>query len=171
MEDPEKFDFSMAQGEFINVFGSGSNKWDCIVTCFFIDTAHNVLDYMQTFNKILKVGGLWVNIGPLHWHYSEQPYEVQVQISLEEIEHLVPKFGFRFRKKYMKETSYTGRLNCMHNMKYESVFFSAVKVSEFEPPSQAPPQWLWYNFSKTKVNTDMLHTEIKHIILDFCFNP
>ena len=71
MEDDEKFDFSMAQGEFMDVFGDDHKKWDCIVTCFFIDTAHNVLDYMHAFNKILKVGGLWVNIGPLHWHYSE----------------------------------------------------------------------------------------------------
>ena len=125
----------MATGEFIDVFGEQTKKWDCIVTCFFIDTAHNVMDYMACFNKILKVGGLWVNIGPLHWHYSEQPTEVQVQLSLEEIEHLVPKFGFRFRKKEMKQTSYTGRLNCMLNMTYESLFFSAVKESDFEPQS------------------------------------
>jgi len=102
MAEPEKYDFAMASGEFLDVFGEQTKKWDCIVTCFFIDTAHNVLEYMQTFNKILKVGGLWVNIGPLHWHYSEQPSEGQVQLSLEEIEHLVPKFGFEFRKKEMK---------------------------------------------------------------------
>ena len=137
MKDPDKYDFAMATGEFIDVFGEQTKKWDCIVTCFFIDTAHNVLDYMATFNKILKVGGLWVNIGPLHWHYSEQPTEVQVQISLDEIESLVPKFGFRFRKKEMKTTCYTGRPNCMHNLSYESVFFSAVKESDFEPSRQA----------------------------------
>ena len=134
MDDAENYDFAMAQGEFIDVFGSEPKKWDCIVTCFFIDTAHNVLDYMQTFNKVLKVGGLWVNIGPLHWHYSEQPYEMQVQLSLEEVEKLIPKFGFRFRKKEIMHTSYTGRLNSLHNLSYESVFFSAVKERDFEPP-------------------------------------
>ena len=132
MTDPDKYDFSMAAGEFMDVFGEQVKKWDCIVTCFFIDTAHNILDYMHTFNKLLKVGGLWVNIGPLHWHYSEQPNEVQVQISLEELEQLVPKFGFSFRKKEMRQTSYTGRLNCLLHMHYESVFFSAVKVRDFE---------------------------------------
>ena len=78
METPEKYDFAMAAGEFMDVFGAQTKKWDCIVTCFFIDTAHNVLDYMRTFNKILKVVGLWVNIGPLHWHYSGMQNQVQV---------------------------------------------------------------------------------------------
>ena len=70
------YDFSMVAGEFMEVYGSRPNEWDCLVTCFFIDTAHNVLDYMQTINKILKPGGLWVNIGPLQWHYAEQFHEV-----------------------------------------------------------------------------------------------
>ena len=135
MEDPEKFDFAMAAGEFIDVFGQQTKQWDCIVTCFFIDTAHNLMDYMQTINNILKVGGIWVNIGPLHWHYSEQPSEIQVQLSLEEVEHLVPQFGFQFRKKEMRQTTYTGRIDCMLNMSYESVFFSAVKVRDFVPVS------------------------------------
>ena len=72
----ENFDFAMAAGEFMDVFGSQTKEWDCVVTCFFIDTAHNVFDYLQTINNVLKVGGLWVNIGPLHWHWSEQPQEL-----------------------------------------------------------------------------------------------
>ena len=60
-----QYDFSMVAGEFIEVYGSKPKEWDCLVTCFFIDTAHNVMDYMQTINLILKPGGLWVNIGPL----------------------------------------------------------------------------------------------------------
>ena len=103
------------------------------MTCFFIDTAHNLLDYLKVFNKILKTGGLWVNMGPLHWHYSEQPTEVQVQLSLEEVEHLIPQFGFEFRKKEMRHTRYTGRINSLLKMTYESVFFSAVKVKDFDP--------------------------------------
>ena len=94
MTDPSKFDFAMASGEFMEVFGDEANNWDCIVTCFFIDTAHNLMDYLACFNKILKRGGLWVNIGPLQWHYSEQPDQVQIHLSLAEVERLVPQFGF-----------------------------------------------------------------------------
>ena len=64
--------------------------WHSVVTCFFIDTAHNVLDYLACINKILKVGGIWVNLGPLLWHYSEQPHEMQIELSLEELIHLLP---------------------------------------------------------------------------------
>ncbi len=72
--------------------------WHSVVTCFFIDTAHNVCEYVECINKILKVGGLWVNFGPLLWHYSEQPNEMQIELSLEEFFHLLPQFGFKLRK-------------------------------------------------------------------------
>ena len=69
--DISQYDMAMSQGEFIDVFGRKKNDWDCIVTCFFIDTAHNFFDYLKTINEILKKGGLWVNIGPLQWHYTD----------------------------------------------------------------------------------------------------
>lgn len=34
-----------------------------VVTCFFIDTATNILSYIETIHKILKEGGTWINIG------------------------------------------------------------------------------------------------------------
>lgn len=40
-----------------------ADTWDCIATCFFIDTAHNVIDYIDTIWKILKPGGIWINVG------------------------------------------------------------------------------------------------------------
>lgn len=47
--------------------------WDCVSTCFFIDTAHNVLDYIETIWNILKPGGVWINLGKsqiLHNHFQ-----------------------------------------------------------------------------------------------------
>lgn len=46
MVDPDKFDFAMASGEFMDIFGDNVKQWDCIVTCFFIDTAHNLMEYL-----------------------------------------------------------------------------------------------------------------------------
>ncbi|KAF2568317.1 hypothetical protein F2Q68_00027823 [Brassica cretica] len=34
-----------------------SGMWDAVVTCFFIDTAHNIIEYIETISKILKDGG------------------------------------------------------------------------------------------------------------------
>lgn len=100
-------DFSMVAGEFIEVYQNQVKAWDCVVTCFFIDTAHNVLDYLRCINRCLRPGGLWVNIGPLRWHYSEQPQEMQVELSLDEVMDLLPKFGFQIRKSEFIKTHYT----------------------------------------------------------------
>jgi hypothetical protein len=40
-----------------------SNTFDVVTTLFFIDTAKNFLDYAKTVHKVLKRGGIWVNIG------------------------------------------------------------------------------------------------------------
>ena len=63
-----------------------------------MDTAHNIIEYIECISNILKKGGIWVNIGPLLYHYSEQPEEIQIELSWEEIEKIIPKFGFKFRK-------------------------------------------------------------------------
>ena len=39
------------------------DSWDCIATVFFIDTAHNILKYIETIWNILKPGGYWINVG------------------------------------------------------------------------------------------------------------
>lgn len=32
--------------------------WDAVVTCFFIDTAHNIIEYIEIMSRILKDGGV-----------------------------------------------------------------------------------------------------------------
>lgn len=50
---------SMCAGEFTEVYSQPQHAgtFDCVVTCFFIDTAHNVLDYMEVIHDVLKVSG------------------------------------------------------------------------------------------------------------------
>lgn len=33
------------------------------MTCFFLDTARNVVAYLETIHGLLKPGGLWINLG------------------------------------------------------------------------------------------------------------
>lgn len=124
--DTGAYDFSMVAGEFIDVYNKQVSQWDSIVTCFFIDTAHNVIDYIECIHKILKPGGLWVNIGPLLWHYQEQPSELQIELPWSEVEKLIEKLGFEFRKKSFKKCNYT-KVESMLELEYNCVFFSAVK--------------------------------------------
>lgn len=69
---------------------------DCVVTCFFLETAENVLAYLDRINRILKVGGLWVNFGPLE--NSKEPCQKRIELSAEELLEIIPKYGFKFKK-------------------------------------------------------------------------
>ncbi|KDO18948.1 hypothetical protein SPRG_15803, partial [Saprolegnia parasitica CBS 223.65] len=61
--------FSMCAGEFLEVYADDVDTWDCIVTCFFIDAAPNVIEYMEAIQRMLKPGGVWINLGPLLYHW------------------------------------------------------------------------------------------------------
>jgi hypothetical protein len=47
---------------------SPEQQYAAIVTCFFIDTATNIYDYLDTIAASVETGGLWINVGPLQWH-------------------------------------------------------------------------------------------------------
>ena len=68
----------MVAGDFLEVYCSEANrgKWDCVATCFFIDTAHNVFQYVETIHHCLRDGGVWINYGPLLYHFAEMHGEV-----------------------------------------------------------------------------------------------
>jgi carnosine N-methyltransferase len=63
--------FSMAAGDFVEIYGGDDNReaWDCVVTCFFLDTAPVVMEYVETIQRCLKPGGVWINLGPLLYHW------------------------------------------------------------------------------------------------------
>lgn len=47
-------------------------------TCYFIDTANNVLLYVDLIAQLLRKGGVWLNYGPLLYHYHDQLNEISV---------------------------------------------------------------------------------------------
>lgn len=85
-----KSDVLLIEGDFTTVFNGVSDEYDIIVTYFFIDTARNILSYLETIKRLLKPGGYWVNLGPLL--YGSAPF---VQLSLEEVVDIAEKaLGF-----------------------------------------------------------------------------
>ena len=60
--------FSMGIGDFVSSYNIPQeyNSWDAVVTCFFIDTAPVVFDYIDTIYNILKPGAIWTNLGMLY---------------------------------------------------------------------------------------------------------
>lgn len=65
-------DMSMSASDFICLYGDEEHRdiYDAVATVFFIDTAPNLIRYIETIKNCLKTGGIWTNIGPLLWHFE-----------------------------------------------------------------------------------------------------
>ena len=63
---------SYTSGDFVQIYRwqRPQGSFGCVVTCFFLDTATNVYEYISTIEHSLLRGGIWVNIGPLRWHHN-----------------------------------------------------------------------------------------------------
>ncbi|KAL4969444.1 N2227-like protein-domain-containing protein [Aspergillus stella-maris] len=82
----------MVEGDFSTVFhDTNFETYDIIVTLFFIDTARNLMSYLETIHRLLKSGGTWINLGPLL--YGTGPW---LQLSVDEILKVSEELGFVF---------------------------------------------------------------------------
>lgn len=81
----------LVEGDFVSEFKGSRGEFDAVITLFFIDTARNVMSYLDTIHAALKTGGYWINFGPLLW--GTAPF---VQLSLEEIVAIAQGMGFEF---------------------------------------------------------------------------
>lgn len=81
----------LVEGDFTVEFAQDIGKYDSIVTLFFIDTARNLVSYLETIHRLLRPGGRWINFGPLL--YGSAPF---LQLSLDEIVALSEEIGFEF---------------------------------------------------------------------------
>jgi hypothetical protein len=68
---------------------SHAHSFGAVLTCFFIDTATNIYEYLQMMQHLIRPGGLWVNVGPVQWHRH-----AVLQPSVDELYDLVVSFGF-----------------------------------------------------------------------------
>eukprot|EP01126_Amoeba_proteus_P014852 TRINITY_DN16591_c0_g1_i20.p1 TRINITY_DN16591_c0_g1~~TRINITY_DN16591_c0_g1_i20.p1 ORF type:complete len:407 (+),score=97.57 TRINITY_DN16591_c0_g1_i20:59-1222(+) len=133
---PQGADFSYAAGDFIEIYTDNPNYWDAVVTCFFLDTANNVIEYIETIKYILKPGGRWINLGssginaeygPLLYHYADMPGEQSIEISYEEVIDVVKQLGFVIEKQDTVPTFYTHNPQSLMHTLYHAEFFSAFK--------------------------------------------
>jgi len=126
---PQNAKFSMVAGEFLEVY-SEENSWDVVVTCFFIDTARNVFDYLKTLSLIIKPGGWWINLGPLLYHFEDMK-EASVELTYEELRAIIPQFGFEFFKENLGVSStYARNELSMLQTAYNSAFMCCQRVSD-----------------------------------------
>lgn len=69
---PERM--SMAAADFVVLYSDRDHRdaYDVVATVFFLDTAPNVIRYIETIRNCLEEGGIWINNGPLLWHFGER---------------------------------------------------------------------------------------------------
>jgi carnosine N-methyltransferase len=181
VEPPEDGDlpfpkFSFAAGDFVQLYGAASHagQWDCVVTCFFLDTAPVVMEYIETIHRMLRSGGIWINMGPLLYHWqadvanhnqqqdhqaqskkggkgsgkgkgkgkgnngqsqppdddgSDERYQQSVELSYEEVKHVVQGFGFRYLHEELGRPCYYSQdRRSMMNTLYSTALFTVKKL-------------------------------------------
>ncbi|XP_043278824.1 carnosine N-methyltransferase [Venturia canescens] len=120
---PENVQFSMTAGDFLEVYRD-HNYWDCVATCFFIDCANNIVQFIETIYKILKPGGVWINLGPLLYHFSDMPTEDSIEPSYAILREVIQGYGFHLEKEATHvKTRYAQNVNSMLQCEYNSVYF------------------------------------------------
>ncbi|KAG8216200.1 putative carnosine N-methyltransferase [Butyriboletus roseoflavus] len=151
---PPGTDFSLVAGDFEEIYGTTdtdesephAGQWDAVLTCFFIDTAKNIVSYLRVIHRILAPGGVWINLGPLLWHFeNNNTNDPSIELDSEEVKALARKIGFRLSSAIAQwvcigptnvdrlqdertiETSYTSNDQSMLGYIYKAAFWKATK--------------------------------------------
>ena len=75
----------------------------------------------------MKSEGVWINFGPLLYHYSEIESECSIELSWEELKLIILDFGFDIVKEEIKECVYSSEHESMMKSVYRCIFFTAIK--------------------------------------------
>ena len=121
-------DFRMMSGDFLEIYSKRVGDFHVVVTCFFLDTSHFVLDYIDVIWKCLKNGGFWVKLGPLQYHYSGVPGEASVELTWEEVVQAIAQRGFILQKQDFVQAHYCQDKEGMKLSLYDCGFFTVKKV-------------------------------------------
>lgn len=132
--DPSKFvggegapaSFVMMPGDFVKTYGVGCvghRKFDAIVTCFFIDTAVDVVQLFSVLDSLLDVGGIWLNVGPLNWRK-----EARLKLTYEEVVTMWENMGYEFVSNKRIDSDYhLPRGFKMYTESYQGALTAAIK--------------------------------------------
>lgn len=127
---PEEANFSMVAGNFLEVYSDPEylQTQDCVVTCFFMDCAHNILEFVQIIHRVLKQGGVWINLGPLLYHFADQKGEDSIEPDYACLKAIIQDMGFNFLSEEQgKVCTYDQNPSSMLQYQYNCVFFTAKK--------------------------------------------
>lgn len=126
----EHGDLSMVAGDFVEVFSKPEEKgaWHACASCFFLDTAHNIIEYLKVIHDALVPGGLLINVGPMLFHWADSLNDVSIEITYEELKRLMYAMGFELVHEQAIQTAYAQNTGAMKQHFYRCPAFVARKV-------------------------------------------
>jgi SAM-dependent methyltransferase len=62
----------MCAADFLCLYGDDAHAgtYDAVAAVFFLDTAPNLIRYLEVIRRSLRPGGVLINVGPLLWHWE-----------------------------------------------------------------------------------------------------
>lgn len=139
---------SMAAGDFVAVYSTPRNAgaWDAVLTCFFIDTAPVLHEYIDAISHMLRPGGLWINLGPLLYHWQnavasaapdaegeglvggvDERYLRSVELPYADVRYAILASGFDIVSESVGRSSYAANPRGLMRNIYTLMQFTAVK--------------------------------------------
>ena len=133
--DIEPNQMSICAGDFTDVYSRPEHKekWDCVITSWFMDTSRNPIDYIEVISHCLKKGGVWINLGPLLWHWADShtylgEEEMSLELSMQDIDKISTLYGFDIKMQEMVKCNYATNIKSMMQTQFYCNFSKRVKV-------------------------------------------
>lgn len=144
-------DLSMAAGDFVAVYSAPrhAGAWDAVLTCFFIDTAPVLHEYIDVISHMLRPGGVWINLGPLLYHWQnavasaspdsdgdgliggvDERYLRSVELPYADVRYAVLASGFDIVAESVGRSSYAANPRGLMRNIYTLMQFTAVKRAD-----------------------------------------
>lgn len=120
--EPNPKNLNVMFKSFLDLDTSESQKYDCIATLYFIDTAQNIFQFIDKIASLLAKNGVWINCGPLQ--YGTAAY---AELTAEELFEYLESTGWKVTKKWSGTNRYNGSPKNMVHSEYEVLGFSCVR--------------------------------------------
>lgn len=119
----------MSIGDFQTLYNNKNNYFDCVITCYFIDTGQNVIKYIDIIHNILKQGGIWINLGPLSYHWANDSNNLSIELPYDKLKEVICNYGFEFINESSKNLTFGYVEGNMHNDLFKCIFFTTKKIN------------------------------------------